>query len=227
VGSVDQSLLRLNVGAPRRGYSGNPVLGELHRMLVDLASDFACRGTTVYELGCTDSALPQLLHERLPDDISFVGTDDSEDRLSSCRKSLVPACLGRRIGFMRADLNQGIALRDASVVLMVSTLRTLQPFKRAPLMADIHRGLRDGGCLLVVEQMLGRDSLLNNLFASHGAHRRLDGDLASASGQCEGRDDRLVPYSFAEEQALLTGAGFRSVEVFFKWYGVCGLIAVK
>jgi tRNA (cmo5U34)-methyltransferase len=37
----------------------------------------------------------------------------------------------------------------------------------------------------------------------------------------------LVPYRLEENRQLLIGCGFRSVDVFFKWYNFCGMLAMK
>ena len=37
----------------------------------------------------------------------------------------------------------------------------------------------------------------------------------------------LVPYRLEENRELLTRAGFRTVDVFFKWFNFCGIVAVK
>jgi tRNA (cmo5U34)-methyltransferase len=37
----------------------------------------------------------------------------------------------------------------------------------------------------------------------------------------------LIPYKLLENRELLIETGFRSVDVFFKWYNFCGIVAVK
>jgi tRNA (cmo5U34)-methyltransferase len=156
-------------------------------MLVDLACDFAVADSTLYQLGMqVPDVLPQLR--------SRLGTSV-------------------RIELQRGDLNRGIALRNACVAILPHVSRELRPLRRTPLIGDVYRGLRDGGCALVIETVRGRNSLLNNLFASHTHVPRRD-EMAGAG-------------TVDEEHTLLGQAGFRSVEVFYKRYGVCGLIAVK
>ena len=45
--------------------------------------------------------------------------------------------------------------------------------------------------------------------------------------QCSVLENVLVPYRVEENRDLLSRHGFESVDVFFKWYNFCGLIAVK
>jgi len=43
----------------------------------------------------------------------------------------------------------------------------------------------------------------------------------------EALENVLIPYKLSENIALLKEVGFRTVEVFFKWYNFTGLVAVK
>ena len=111
---------------------------------------------------------------------------------------------------------------------MVGALQEVRPLKRKPLMAEIHRGLREGGCLLLVEATLGSSSLVNNLFAGHRAGRMQGTRSIDGTGETLwGVSQALIPNAFSEEHGLLVRAGFRSVELFFAWYGVSGFIAIK
>jgi tRNA (cmo5U34)-methyltransferase len=223
-----RSVVRLHAVSDDARHRSIPLYSEMQRMLTELAADFARPNSNVYELGCaTGTALPAL-HRGVAGSVQFIAADNSEEMLTHCRERLAPVSRERRVEYVRADLNCGMTLRNASVVLMVLSLGAVQPFSRVPLMADIHRGLNDAGCLLLVEWMSDRDSLFNNLFANYCVERRRrSGFNARLAERRVCVDDLLVPYSLAENRELLNRAGFRSVEVFFKWYGMCGMIAVK
>jgi len=45
--------------------------------------------------------------------------------------------------------------------------------------------------------------------------------------QCSALENVLVPYRAGENELLLRQAGFQHVDVFFKWYNFCGLVAIK
>lgn len=198
---------------------------ELRTMLTELAKDFACAGSTLYQLGMVETLLLPELHASLDRTIGFVATDVSAEHLERCRERLDGSTDERRIDLIVADLNRGLALRDASVALMVSASRTVHPFRRVPLIEDVHRGLRTGGCALVVEQVRGRDSLLNNLFATHARER--ERGAAGGPRLPHSTDHVVMACTLDEECELLQLGGFRSVEVFYRGYGLCGLIAVK
>ena len=43
----------------------------------------------------------------------------------------------------------------------------------------------------------------------------------------EALENVLIPYRLDENVQLLKEAGFRSVEIFFRWYNFCGIVAIK
>jgi tRNA (cmo5U34)-methyltransferase len=43
----------------------------------------------------------------------------------------------------------------------------------------------------------------------------------------EALENVLIPYKLLENRELLLNTGFRYVDVFFKWYNFCGIVAVK
>lgn len=188
---------------------------EVRAMLVDLANDFAGPGTTLYQLGLAGNDMLPALHAKLDRTVRFAVSEASPEHLDLD---------DRHIDFLSADLNHGVTLRNASVALMVSTSRLVHPLQRLPLIEDVHRGLRAGGCALVIEHVRGRESLFNNLFALHARERER---VAPGYDVRQSNDDLLMASSMNEECELLALGGFRSVDVFYKSYGLCGLIAIK
>jgi tRNA (cmo5U34)-methyltransferase len=96
-------------------------------------------------------------------------------------------------------------------------------------MRRIHAAMNDNGCVLVVEKVLGDGSLFNRLFIErYYAYKRRRGytELEIAQKR-EALENVLVPYRLRENRELFLNAGFREVEVFFKWYNFAGFVAVK
>jgi tRNA (cmo5U34)-methyltransferase len=154
--------------------------------------------------------------------------DNSEEMLERCRQKLAEAG-SRECRLEWADFNQGLAINDASLVLLVLTLQFIRPLNREHLMADIHRGMRENGCLVLVEKVLGEDSLFNRQFIKYYYdHKKRRGySEIEITRKREALENVLIPYKLFENRDLLLRCGFRHVEVFFKWYNFCGVMAVK
>ncbi len=206
-----------------------PFYAEMQRMIGDLAADFAVEGSNVYDLGCSTGTTLIELDRLLPPGVHFVGVDNSEDMLAKCRAKLDEHGIERRVDLAYADLNQGCAVGNASLALMVLTLQFIRPLQRERLLADIYRGLNDNGALILVEKVLGEESLFNRLFIEHyyDFKRRSGYSELEITQKREALENVLVPYKLLENRELLLRTGFRHVDVFFKWYNFCGIVAVK
>jgi tRNA (cmo5U34)-methyltransferase len=206
-----------------------PQYAEIQRMLAELALAFVSEGSSVYDLGCSTGTTLSALHKSLQVPAHLIGIDNSEEMLQQCRTKLASLGLADTIELRCGDLDDGIEIRDASVVFLVLTLMFVRPLNREKLMRQIHSGMRDNGCLLMVEKVLGNGSLFNRLFIEryYAYKRRMGYSELEISQKREALENVLIPYRLQENRDLLLNAGFRQVDVFFKWYNFAGFVAVK
>jgi tRNA (cmo5U34)-methyltransferase len=162
-------------------------------------------------------------------DATFVGVDNSEDMLAKCREKLAHFGFARPYELVCADLNQGVHVENASLALLVLTLQFIRPLNRERLMTDLFRGLKQNGAVILVEKVLGEDSHFNRLFIKYyyDMKRRNGYSETEIAQKREALENVLVPYKLLENRELLLRTGFRYVDVFFKWYNYCGIVAIK
>jgi tRNA (cmo5U34)-methyltransferase len=206
-----------------------PLYDQIQHMLAELAAAFATEGTNVYDLGCSTGTTIGLLHASLPVQVNYVGLDYSADMLEQCRHKLDTLGMSSAFELHRADLNAGVEIENASVVLSILTLMFVRPLNREKLIADIYAGLNDNGCLLLVEKVLGEGPRLNRLFIDrYYAYKRRKGysELEIAQKR-EALENVLIPYKSTENRDMLLNAGFREVDVFFRCFNFTGYVAVK
>jgi tRNA (cmo5U34)-methyltransferase len=208
-----------------------PFYEEQQRMIGELSADFAAPGTAIYDLGCSTCTSFLEVGRALPagSDVRFVGLDSSAEMLERARRKLAEARFAWPYELRLADLDRGIETPGASVVLLVLTLQFVRPLHRERLIRAIHRGLEPSGCLILVEKVLGEHSTLNRLFIKHyyELKRRNGYSELEIAQKREALENVLIPYRLEENKELLRGQGFENVDVFFKWYNFCGLLATK
>ncbi len=206
-----------------------PFYLEFQRMITEMAADFAVENTNVYDLGCSTGTTLININQVVPDNVKFVGIDDSQEMLDKCKKNFEKAGFTRDFELTSTDLNKGIRMENASLAVMCLTLQFIRPLYRERLVSDIYRQLNDNGCLILVEKVLGEDSLFNRLFIKYyyDMKRRNNYSEMEISQKREALENVLIPYKLEENRELLKQTGFRFVEVFFKWYNFCGIVAVK
>lgn len=206
-----------------------PFYGEIQRMIAEMAAAIAAAGTTLYDLGCSTGTTLRTLDRALPADIRFVGIDSSPDMLQRAGAKLSAQGCSRPIELLCLDLERGVLIKDASVVVMILTLQFIRPLRREAVVADIVRGLNEGGALILVEKDLGANSTVNRLFIEYyyDFKRRNGYSDTEIAQKRESLKNVLIPYHYAENQDLLLRQGFRVCEPFFRWYNFCGILALK
>ncbi len=128
-----------------------------------------------------------------------------------------------------ADLNKGIEIENASVVIVCLTLQFIRPLYREKLMKDIYAQMNENSCFILIEKVLGEDSLFNRQFINYyyDFKRRNNYNEMEIVQKREALENVLIPYKLMENRELLLNTGFRYVETFFKWYNFSGMVAVK
>ena len=208
-----------------------PFYDEIQRMTGELAADYAAEGTSIYDLGCSTGTTILKIGEQIPRErnVRFVGVDNSPEMIEKARRKLTETEFDRPYELECVDLNNGVRIDNASVVLLVLTLQFIRPMHRHRLIRNIYEGLTDKGALILVEKVLGENSEFNRLFIEHYYEMKRENgysDLEIAQKR-EALENILVPYRLEENKELLCEQGFRHVDVFFKWYNFCAIIATK
>jgi tRNA (cmo5U34)-methyltransferase len=83
--------------------------------------------------------------------------------------------------------------------------------------------------VLLIEKLTSEDTMFNRLFIQHyyDFKRRNGYSEIEIAKKREALENVLIPYRLEENLQLLKETGFRSAEVFFRWYNFCGIVAVK
>ncbi|MCL4127252.1 UNVERIFIED_CONTAM: hypothetical protein GTU68_030351 [Idotea baltica] len=206
-----------------------PFYLEMQRMITEIVQDFAVEGTNVYDLGCSTGTTLNNLDKVLPDGITFVGIDDSNEMLEKCDANFKEQGMTREYKLEWQDMNQSVKIENASVVVLCLTLQFIRPLYRERLVKEIYDSMNPNSCLILVEKVLGEDSLFNRQFIKHyyDFKRRNNYNEMEISQKREALENVLIPYKLNENIELLKKTGFEYVETFFKWYNFCGMVAVK
>ena len=206
-----------------------PFYQEIQRMIGELCSDFAVPGTNVYDLGCSTGNTFIAIEHSIPPDCTCVGIDSSQEMLDKAREKLKALGFSRPVQLDLADLNKGVSVSNASVVVLNLTLQFVRPVFREKVIENIAEGMVPGGCLILVEKVLSEDSMINRLFIKHyyEMKKRNGYTEMEIAQKREALENILIPYHYDEDRQLLLDHGFQSVDSFFRWYNFCGIVAVK
>ncbi len=206
-----------------------PFYEEMQRMTTEIAADFATPGSMLYDLGCSTGTTLLALHEKVHPDVQFVGIDESQEMLDKARTKFNAISGMRPVDLQQADFHQGLFVQDASVVSMILTLQFIRPLYRHKIVQAIYEGLQPQGTLILIEKVTAEDTLFNRLFIKYyyDYKRRMGYSDLEIAQKREALENVLIPYRIEENMALLKEAGFKNMEVFFRWYNFAGVVAVK
>jgi tRNA (cmo5U34)-methyltransferase len=206
-----------------------PFYAEVQRMIGEITADFAVPGTNLYDLGCSTGTTFVQIDALIPKGVSFVGVDSSESMLLRAKEKLAERGVTRPCELICADLNKGVNVVNASVVVMNLALQFVRPLYRTRVVQTIASGINPGGCLILVEKVLSPDSTINRLFIKYyyDMKKRSGYSVLEIAQKREALENVLIPYHYFENKDLLLECGFRHCEAFFRWYNFCGMLAVK
>jgi tRNA (cmo5U34)-methyltransferase len=198
-------------------------------MTAQLAGDFAMPNTNLYDIGCSTGTTLLALDHFIDPSVRFVGIDNSPEMLTEAHKKAANAITKRVIQFEKSDMHGEIKMENASVITLLLTLQFVRPLHRERIMRSIYEGLNENGALILIEKLTSEDTVFNRLFINHYYdYKRGNGySETEIAKKREALENVLIPYRMEENFELLRWAGFRRIEVFFRWYNFCGIIAVK
>jgi tRNA (cmo5U34)-methyltransferase len=206
-----------------------PFYQEIQRMIGEMCSDFAAPGTRVYDIGCSTCTTFLAIEKQIPPDVTCVGLDSSEEMLAKGREKLGQRGFSRPVQLECVDLNQGLTVENASVVILNLTLQFVRPLYREKIIRSIASGINDGGCLILVEKVLTENSTINRLFIKYyyEMKKRNGYSELEIAQKREALENVLIPYHYDENRSLLLENGFKACDIFFRWYNFCGIVAIR
>jgi len=189
----------------------------------ELAVKFAQPGTHIVDLGCSRGAALKPIHDVLERDVYYTGIEVSPPMLAAAITEIPFADI------FDTDLRHDYPAVDASVVLSVLTLQFIPIEYRQKIVSQVYNSLRPGGVFLLVEKILGRDSVTNELFIETYLDRKGANGYSQEeiNRKRESLEGVLVPVTGLWNEDLLKLAGFSHVECYWRHLNFAAWIGIK
>lgn len=206
-----------------------PQYDIMRKTVFDLACQHVQPKTAIIDLGCSRGEAMAPLIDRFGVYNRHIGIETSQPMLEACRtrfKGLIDVGV---VEIIDMDLRQKFPPVSASVIMSVLTLQFIPINYRQHIVQRSYDALMPGGCLIVVEKLLGSDAIIDKIMTSNYAA------LKAANGYSAESIDRkalslegvLVPVTSAWNEELIRQGGFRHIDCFWRWMNFAGWIAVK
>ncbi|TDF42518.1 carboxy-S-adenosyl-L-methionine synthase CmoA [Alteromonadaceae bacterium M269] len=194
-----------------------------------MANRYATEGSNIYDLGCSLGAVSLSISRQIQaKECKIIGIDNSEAMIERCKLHLKAFKAPCEINVLCQDILQ-TEIEDASVVVMNFTMQFIAPELRAELIANIYRGLKPDGVLIISEKLRHDTEDGNQLLIDlhHEFKRRNGYSELEISQKRSALEDVMLIDDFATHKKRLTDAGFDDVVLWFQCFNFASMVAIK
>lgn len=205
-----------------------PQYETMRELTTDFALQFAQRGTTILDLGCSRGEALAPLMQTLGAANRYLGLEISEPMLDAARARFV-SWPSNIVEIRKHDLREPLPYVDASVVLAVLTIMFTPINYRQRIVQDTYDRLRPGSAFFLVEKVIGESARTDDLMVDR--YHRMKAEHGYTQEEIERKRLALegvqVPVTASWNVDLLETAGFRSIECYWRWCNFAAWIGIK
>lgn len=197
-----------------------PGLLDLHRMMMLLLAEQASSDAHILVIGAGGGLETRALAEAQPG-WQLTGIDPSPAMLDLARRTIVP--FSDRISLIEGTVDQAPAGPfDGATCLL--TLHHIAPSERLRTLKEIHDRLKPGANIVIAGHSAPSPDPGRWMTRSVAFGNRHEADSKAAAKTAKMMAERLHLLTPAEEEAMLRGAGFRDVAMFYAAFSFRGWV---
>ena len=205
-----------------------PYYKDIQKLTCLIATDFATKGSHIYDLGCSTGTTLLNISKALDFDIKLIGLDPAKAMIQKAKNKSANFTYGKRIEF---KCNSCIEedFTNASMIIMNYTLQFIKTENRQPLLKKIYDSLNPNGVLLISEKVReetasASEYAIKNYYRLKSENGYSELEIANKRDALE---DILIPQTHQDNIKDIKSAGFESVSTVFKWFNFTTYLAVK
>lgn len=163
---------------------------------------------------------------KLNPSLSLIGVDNSSAMIQKATKKA--KAFGVNIKFIESDFLE-YEFNTNKLISANYTIQFIRPIKREKLISKIYNSLEDNGIFLMSEKLISEDKKLNKiLIDEYYEYKKQKGySEYEIAKKREALENVLIPYSELENREMLKNAGFKHIEVIFRWCNFATFLAFK
>ena len=200
-----------------------PMYEEIHSLITDISGWYLQDNTNVYDIGTSTGKVLKNLLNKYNKDVNYIGIDNSIDMINKLKDEKL------NIELVNTDVTKDYEFKNSSLITSVLTIQFIPEQYRQDLINKIHNGLNKGSAFIMVEKVIGSNARFNEIYIELYHELKLKNGLNPEHVFDKAKAIRGVmkPYTVQENMDLLQNAGFKDVDIFFKWNNFVGFIAIK
>lgn len=206
-------------------------VSNLCRYIIETSKKYT---VNMLDLGCSDGLMIEELKSNLDSlesrHIYYTGCDVSEPMLVKAKHRFLEEIINNEIRILNCDLRTDFPNGLYDIITACLTIQFTPIEYRQHIIQNVYDNLSSkNGTFIMIEKVLGSTDILNQAMVNSYY------DMKKTNGYSEEQIERkrlslegvLVPVTSDMNINLLKSAGFRQVDVFWRWMNFVGYIAIK
>lgn len=206
-----------------------PQYEVMRQAVTSVAQRYQTEGTYFLDLGTSLGESIRPLLEKFQDSNFFLGLEISEPMLEALKTKFEKEIGCGRLKVLKHDLREGVPQVPACVVLSILTLQFTPIEYRQGIVESVYSTLIPGGAFILVEKVLGSCAAIDKLLVEIYYEMKMGNNYTQE--QIERKklslEGVLVPVTAKWNEDLLSQAGFKNIDCFWRWMNFAGWIGVK
>ncbi|MBU0991083.1 MAG: carboxy-S-adenosyl-L-methionine synthase CmoA [Proteobacteria bacterium] len=206
-----------------------PFYSERLTRMSQLAAMFYQNESRIYDLGCSNGNFGlHFLGEMGKKPFDMIAVDSSNAMLEAYRKRLSDRPNGDCIKLILDNI-ENVVIENTSVVIINLTLQFLPVSERDDIVRRIFDALLPQGILLMTEKVIHENDEMTRLQQDfYYRYKRENGySNLEISQKRDALENVLIPEAIETHIKRFQTAGFRTIDIFQKWFNFSSFICIK
>jgi tRNA (cmo5U34)-methyltransferase len=203
-----------------------PFYRENLNLEINILKNFLNENDKVVDLGSSTGTFLIELAKKSNKKLNLTGIDNSAAMIKRAKNKA--KAFGVDINFIKADFLD-YDFSNSKAIIANYTIQFVRPLKREKLIKKIFNSLTKNGIFLMSEKLITNHKELNKIMIDeyYEFKKKMGYSEYEIAQKREALENVLIPYTMEENFEMLKVAGFREVEVIFRWNNFATFIAFK
>ena len=206
-----------------------PLYDVGHEAVLDTSDFFVKDDSVCYELGVSTAVLLGKLSKRHKSSVKWFGIDLQNNMINQAKKELEKKNLfSKNIKLICDDVTVFEYLKSDFIVSYY-TIQFIHPKHRQPLFDKIYSSLNWGGAFILFEKTRAPDARFQDINTSIYNEFKIKNGYSFDEIMAKSRSLKgiLDPFSTQGNLDMLKRAGFKDINIIFKWFCFEGFLCIK
>ena len=202
-----------------------PFYKENLYLQIGILKDLLQKNDKIIDLGSSTGTFLIELSKKT-ENLNLIGIDSSDAMIKKSKQKA--KAFNSNANFIKADFLD-YDLSNSKAIIANYTIQFIRPLKREKLIQKIYNSLRNDGIFLMSEKLITENKKLNKIMIDlYYQYKKQKGySEYEIAAKREALENVLIPYTMQENIEMLKNAGFRDIDVIFRWNNFATFIAFK